>query len=50
MRVFFEKAGQVFQVREPPGHRKGPSDHFVDWLLHRLNFDFHQGKVNSSNG
>jgi len=49
MRVFFEKCGEVFQVREPPGHRKWAPYHLADGLLHRLNFDFHQGKVNSLN-
>jgi hypothetical protein len=50
MRVFFQKAGEVFQVREPAGHREGTPDHFVNRLLHRLNFDFHQSKVNSTSG
>jgi hypothetical protein len=50
MRVFFQKAGEVFQVREPSGHRKRTSNYFADGLLHRLKFDFHHGKVNSSNG
>jgi hypothetical protein len=48
---FFQKAGEVFQVREPTGHRERTPDHFADGLLHWLNFDLlHQGKLNSSNG
>jgi hypothetical protein len=50
MRVFFKKAGEVFQVREPTGHRERTPDHFVDWLLHWLNFDFHQAKLNRIGG
>jgi hypothetical protein len=50
MRVFFQKAGEVFQMREPPGHRERTPDHLVNGLLHWLNFDLHQGKVNSLNG
>jgi hypothetical protein len=50
MRVFFEKAGEVFQVREPPRHRKRTPDHFVNGLLHWFNFDFHRSQVNSSHG
>jgi hypothetical protein len=46
MRVFFEKAGEVFQMSEPTGHRERTSDHLADGLLHWLNFDFHQAKLN----
>jgi hypothetical protein len=49
MRVFFQKAGNVFQVREPTGHRERTPDHLANGLLHWLNVDFHQDKVNSSN-
>jgi hypothetical protein len=42
MRVFFEKAGQVFQMSEPAGHRERTPDHFADRLLHRFNLSFHR--------
>jgi hypothetical protein len=42
MRVFFEKAGQVFQVGEPAGHGERTPDHFANRLLHRLNLRFHR--------
>lgn len=50
MRVFFEKAGQVFQVGEPAGHGERTTDHFVDRLLHRLNLRFHRDKLNPVKG
>jgi hypothetical protein len=50
MRVFFEKASQVFQVGEPAGHGERTTDHFMDRLLHRLNLRFHQGKLNPVKG
>jgi hypothetical protein len=50
MRVFFEKAGQVFQMGEPAGHGERTTDHFMDRLLHRLNLRFHQGKLNPVKG
>jgi hypothetical protein len=50
MRVFFEEVGEVFQVREPPGHRERAPDHFVNGLLNRFNFDFHQAKLNRIRG
>jgi hypothetical protein len=46
MRVFFEKAGQVFQVRQPPGHGQRSPDHFPHRLLHWLNLNFHRGQLN----
>jgi hypothetical protein len=42
MRVFFEKASQVFQVGEPAGHGERTTDHFVHRLLHRFNLSFHR--------
>jgi len=50
MRVFFQKAAEVFQMSEPTGHCKRTPDHFVNGLLHWLNFDFHRSQVNSLNG
>jgi hypothetical protein len=41
MRVFFEKAGQVFQVGKPTGHGEGTPDHFADRLLHRFDLSSH---------
>ncbi|MGO8677204.1 MAG: hypothetical protein ACLQVX_15200 [Limisphaerales bacterium] len=43
MRVFLEKAGQVFQMGEPAGNGERTTDHFVDGLLHRLDLRLHQG-------
>jgi len=50
MRIFFEKAGEVFQMCEPPGHRERTPHHFVNGLLHWLNFNFHQTKLNRIGG
>jgi hypothetical protein len=50
MRVFFRKAGEVFQMQEPAGHRERTPDHFANGLLHWLNFDFHQGKLKRIGG
>jgi len=45
MRVFFEKTGQIFQMRQPPGHRGRTSNHLPHWLLHWLNRGFHPANL-----
>gem|GEM_PF-5031840 len=37
-------------MREPTGHRERTPDHFVNRLLHWLNFDFHLAKLNRIGG
>ena len=46
MRVFFDEAGQIFQVREPLRHGERTPDHFVNRLLHGFNLRFHRDKFN----
>ena len=50
MRVFFEKAGQVFQVGKPARHGGRTPDHFVNRLLQWFNLNFHRGQLNPEPG
>jgi hypothetical protein len=47
MRVFFQKAAEVFQVSEPPGHCERTPDPLANGLLHRFSFDFHRPNLNA---
>jgi len=47
MRVFFEKAGQILQMRQPAGHGGRTPDHFANRLLHWFNLHFHRRQLNA---
>ena len=47
MGVLFDEPVQILHIGEPPGHGNGTPDHFVDGLLHGLNFHVHQGYPNA---
>jgi hypothetical protein len=51
--IFCELENEGVKLLQPPQWIAAswkPTDHLANRLLHWLNFDFHQVKVNSSNG